>query len=132
MTATYELHRWDDEVITANGYSPSGEYLYSAWAGCVGPTPVLLYRHLVDRLYKDADGTPVVNVPTMAALLGVGEGQVIRTLFRLKQYGLVRWVSSPDPSPGPSVLHVRTALPPLTRRQRQRLRPAHPMHLGTP
>lgn len=108
---TYSVDRWVDPVVTECGYAPAGPYL--------------LYRHLADMLRTP---TPQeVGVVTLGALLGVSPSTVVRTVFRLKQYGLVRL--TPPSEREPATLAVRTALPPLTMHQRRRLNPAHPLYV---
>ena len=84
----------------------------------LGPTALLLLRHLADRFDRDPKGVELPVADTSAALgLGPREGQqspLIRSLVRLQQFDLAC-------SDGEATVAVRRTLPPVHRRHVRRL-----------
>ena len=119
MPTTVTIIPWPDPTIDTLGHDPRSRYVETFWLPILGPTALLLLRHLAVRF----DETPVgveLRVAETSQALGVGnrEGSsspILRTLARLEQFG----VACADPlSP---TIAVRRNLPPVTRRQLGRL-----------
>jgi hypothetical protein len=100
------------------GTSGIGNYVETFWLPTLGPTALLLLRHLADRFETNPKGVQLAVADTAAALgLGPREGQsspLIRTLTRLQQFELAC-------SDGDATIAVRTTLPPVHRRHVRRL-----------
>ena len=114
---------WDDPVIAALGHPAGSTYVERFWLPILGPSTTWLIRFLDDRLPRpgasDADDGVEIDLDATAAALGLGAGRgrhspLVRALHRCCQFGLAR--SVPD-----AHLAVRRHLPPLTRRQVDRL-----------
>jgi hypothetical protein len=119
VPTTLTIVPWPDPTIETLGHDPRSRYAETFWLPILGPTALLLLRHLAVRF----DETPVgveLRVAETSQALGVGnrEGStspILRTLARLEQFGL----ACADPlSP---TIAVRRQLPPVTRRQLGRL-----------
>jgi hypothetical protein len=84
----------------------------------LGPTALLLLRHLADRFETNPKGVELPIADTAAALgLGPRDGQsspLVRSLTRLQQFELAC-------SDGDATVAVRTTLPPVHRRHVRRL-----------
>jgi hypothetical protein len=109
-------------VIDPIGHDPRSRYVETFWLPTLGPTAVLLLRHLADRFDRDPDGVELAVAGTSQALgLGQREGSsspIVRTLGRLEQFDL----ACADPYT-PTVA-VRRTIPPVNTRHLRRL-PAH-------
>jgi hypothetical protein len=110
---------WPEPVIDTLGHDPRSLYVETFWLPILGPTALLLLRHLATRFDETPAGVELRIAETSQAL-GVGnrEGSsspIVRTLARLEQFE----VAFADPlSP---TIAVRRNLPPVTRRQLSRL-----------
>ncbi|HSO95230.1 MAG TPA: hypothetical protein VLV81_04245 [Acidimicrobiia bacterium] len=110
---------WPDATIDTLGHDPRSAYVETFWLPILGPTAVLLLRHLATRF----DLTPAdveLHVAETSQALGVGHrdgssSPILRTLSRLEQFGL----ACRDPLT--PTIAVRRNLPPVTRRQLVRL-----------
>lgn len=121
MPATILVKPWPDPVIDVLGHDPRSCYVETFWLPTLGPTCVLLMRHLADRFDRFPDGISLPVVDTAQALgLGSGDGSsspLLRSLARLGQFEL----ACPD---GDSAIAVRRHLPPVNRRHVRRLPPS--------
>ena len=118
MTAAIRVMPWPDPVLDAVGHDPRSWYVETFWLPTLGPTALLLLRHLADRFEANPKGIQLQVADTAAALgLGPREGQsspLVRSLTRLQQFELAC-------SDGDATIAVRTTLPPVHRRHVRRL-----------
>ncbi len=113
-----EIVSWDDPVLASQGYDPRSAYVERFWLGLIGPSATWLLR----RFARGLDSLPSgfrIDLSDTGKALGLGEAtgpnsSVQRTINRICQFGLAQRV-------GPDRLSVRRHLPPLTRRQLDRL-----------
>lgn len=109
---------WADPVIDVMGYDPRSTYVERYWLAILGPSTTWLVRHLAHRFESAPEGF-TLQVEDTAATLGLGHTQgrhspLVRALYRCCQFGVAR--ATPD-----GTLAARRHLPPLTRRQVDRL-----------
>ncbi len=120
MSATILVKPWPDPVIDVLGHDPRSWYVESFWLPTLGPTCVLLMRHLADRFDRRPEGLTLPVADTAQALgLGTGAGSsspLQRSLSRLVQFDLAC-------EAGDSTVAVRRHLPPVNRRHVRRLPP---------
>jgi len=109
---------WPDPVLDVLGHDPRSWYAETFWLPTLGPTALLLLRHLADRFESSPKGIDLPVADTAAALgLGPREGSqspLVRSLTRLQQFELAC-------SDGDVTIAVRTTLPPVHRRHVRRL-----------
>jgi hypothetical protein len=104
-------------VIDTLGYDPRSWYAETFWLPTLGPTALLLLRHLADRFDRDASVTLPLADTSAALGLGAREGNsspLVRTIGRLVQFDLAH-----DNRRGE--VAVRRTLPPVNRRHVRRL-----------
>ena len=111
-----EIVGWDDPVVNAVGFPPHHPYVEMLWLPILGPSTTWLYR----RLHIDAERTRALDLPELAAALGLStatgaNAPIQRTLQRLVLFGLAARHGNQ--------LAVRTTAPPLTQRHLDRLTP---------
>jgi hypothetical protein len=118
MTAAIRVTPWPDPVLDVIGHDPRSWYAETFWLPTLGPTALLLLRHLADRFEIDPTGIDLPIADTAAALgLGPRAGQhspLVRSLARLQQFELAC-------SENDTTIAVRRALPPVHRRHVRRL-----------
>jgi hypothetical protein len=118
MPGTIVVKPWPDPVVDVLGHDPRSYYVETFWLPTLGPTAVLLLRHLADRFDRDPQGVRLTVSETAAALgLGARDGRdspLVRTLTRLQQFDLAQ-------EAGPETVAVRRNLPPVHRRHVRRL-----------
>lgn len=118
MPATIRLVPWPDPVLDVLGHDPRSWYAETFWLPTLGPTALLLLRHVADRFDAFPDGLDVPVAETAAALgLGPRDGAstpIMRTLTRLQQFELVHRRADDE-------IAVRRLLPPVHRRHVRRL-----------
>ena len=112
------IRPWPDEVIDALGHDPRSRYVETYWLGILGPSTTWLLRRLVAGLEASPAGFELPLADT-ARCLGLGDkggrhSPFMRALTRLVQFGLAQ-------PHGDLELAVRRKVPPLNRRQVQRL-----------
>ena len=67
---------WPDPVLDVLGHDPRSWYAETFWLPTLGPTALLLMRHLADRFERTPDGVELPVADTAAALgLGARDGQ---------------------------------------------------------
>jgi hypothetical protein len=119
MPATLLIKPWHDPVVDTLGHDPRSRYVEQFWLPTLGPTALLLLRHLADRFDRDPDGVELTVIDTSHALgLGQREGSaspIVRTLRRLSQFDL----ACEDPMS--NTVAVRRNVPPVNTRHLRRL-----------
>ena len=119
MPATLLIKPWHDPIVDTLGYDPRSRYVETFWLPTLGPTALLLLRHLADRFDHDPDGVELTVVDTSHALgLGQRDGSaspIVRTLRRLTQFDL----ACEDPMS--DTVAVRRNIPPVNTRHLRRL-----------
>jgi hypothetical protein len=136
---------WPDPVIDTLGHDPRSLYVELFLLPTLGPTTLLLARHLAQRFDREPDGFTLDLMETSLALgLGPREGAnspVARALARLAQFDLARATRATaavaEAGPGAdadsgdevepeaaAVWQVRQAFPPVNRRHLKRLPPS--------
>src|SRR5690348_6469542 len=118
MPSTVTIPPWSDPVIDTLGFDPRSLYVETFWLPTLGPTSVLLLRHLAARLDREPKGFELALTETSQALgLGAREGNsspLVRTLARLVQFDLAC-------DDGRGTYAVRRHVPPVNRRHVRRL-----------
>ena len=119
MPATMRIVPWADPVTDTLGYDPRSLYAETFWLPTLGPTSLLLMRHLASRFDRSPGGIEL-RITDASSALGVGHrdgssSPIVRTLARLEQFDLA--VADPR-SP---TIAVRRMLPPLHERHLRRL-----------
>jgi hypothetical protein len=121
MPAAVTVIPWPDPVHDVLGHDPRSWYAETFWLPTLGPTSLLLMRHLADRFEHDPEGIELPVADTAAALgLGARDGDhspLMRSLNRLQQFDLA--CRNDD-----ATIAVRRTLPPVHRRHVRRLPPA--------
>lgn len=117
MPATIAIRPWPDPVIDTLGHDPRSLYVETFWLPTLGPTTLLLLRHLASRFDQQPEGLVLDVAPTSRAL-GLGErdgasSPLVRSLQRLVQFDL-----SCEDADG---FLVRRTVPPVNRRHVRRL-----------
>lgn len=112
------IRPWPDPVIDSLGHDPRSHYVETYWLGILGPSTTWLLRRLVAGLERSPAGFELPLAET-ARCLGLGDkggrnSPFMRALTRLVQFDLAQPQGDP-------VLAVRRKVPPLNRRQVQRL-----------
>jgi hypothetical protein len=118
MPATLTIHPWPDPVIDTIGYDPRSRYVETFWLPTLGPSALLLLRHLADRFDRQP-GSIELTVSDTSHALGLGQrdgtsSPIVRTLNRLSQFDLAC-------DDGAETVAVRRNLPPVNRRHVKRL-----------
>jgi hypothetical protein len=118
MPETIRVLPWADPVIDTLGHDPRSLYAETFWLPSLGPTCLLLLRHLAGRLETNPDGTEVRVADTSMALgLGPREGNsspLMRSVLRLVQFDLACHKDD-------GAIGVRRNVPPVSRRHVRRL-----------
>jgi hypothetical protein len=109
---------WPDPVIDAVGHDPRSAYVEQFWLSVLGPSTTWLIRRIAAGLEANPAGFPL-DLASMARELGVGHmggrhSPFVRALGRVCQFELAQLDDD-------GRLHVRRKLPPLNRRQIERL-----------
>jgi hypothetical protein len=124
MPATLTIKPWPDPLLDTLGHDPRSLYVETFWLPTLGPTAVLLMRHLATKFDESPAGLDLPVADTSQALgLGQRDGNsspIVRTLSRLAQFDLAC-------DDGQGTVAVRRNLPPINRRHVRRL----PVHLQT-
>ena len=118
MPVAIRVTPWPDPVLDVIGHDPRSWYAETFWLPTLGPTALLLLRHLADRFEVDPGGIELPVADTAAALgLGPRDGQhspLMRSLVRLQQFELACRETEVS-------IAVRRTLPPVHRRHVRRL-----------
>jgi hypothetical protein len=106
-----------DPVLDALGHDPRSAYVEQYWLSVLGPSAILLLRRLANGLEAKPDGFEL-DPTEWAQELGLGakggrHGPFWRSIDRICRFGAAQR--------NDDLLAVRRRLPPLTRRQTERL-----------
>ena len=117
---TLTIRPWNDELIETLGFDPRSAYVERYWLGILGPSTVWFMRRIAVA-FDHTPGPIEVDLSATALELGLGHkggrhSPFMRTVWRCVQFEMAR-VSG-------DALEIRRKLPPLNRRQIQRL-PEH-------
>jgi hypothetical protein len=109
--------RWRDRVVDRVGFDPRSDYVETYWLVVLGPSCVLTARRLADWFDTCPDGFEIA-LDALGRTLGMSpstarHSQLTRTLCRLIDFGMA--------AIDRDTYTVRTAFPPLARRQLARL-----------
>jgi hypothetical protein len=119
MAASLTIRPWADPIIDTLGHDPRSRYAETFWLPTLGPTALLLLRHLADRFDRNPEGVELALADTSCALgLGQREGPsspIVRTLRRLEQFDLA------CQDPHSDTVAVRRNVPPINPRHLRRL-----------
>jgi hypothetical protein len=112
---------WRDPVIDQLGHDPRSAYVERFWLCVLGPTTLWLLRNIAGSLEINPGGLDL-DLQQTARQIGLGgrrgrHGPFPRAIGRLVTFELACFTS-------PGELAVRQFVPPLARRQLQRLDPA--------
>ncbi|MEZ5171917.1 MAG: hypothetical protein R3A49_14425 [Acidimicrobiia bacterium] len=115
---TITIQPWPDKVIDVIGHDPRSHYVEKFWLPTLGPTSLLLLRHLATRFDQSPEGIEIRLASTSQALgVGAREGAsspLVRSLTRLAQFDLAC-------DDGRGTVAVRRNVPPVNRRHLKRL-----------
>ncbi|MEX2100554.1 MAG: hypothetical protein WEB19_03990 [Acidimicrobiia bacterium] len=119
MPTSLTIRPWADPIIDTLGHDPRSRYAETFWLPTLGPTALLLLRHLADRFDQSPEGVELPLAETSSAL-GVGQREgtsspIVRTLRRLEQFDLA------CEDPHSDMVAVRRNLPPINPRHLRRL-----------
>jgi hypothetical protein len=118
MPATLTIKPWPDPLLDTLGHDPRSSYVETFWLPTLGPTAVLLLRHLANKFEQHPEGLELPVADTSQALgLGQRDGNsspIVRTLNRLSQFDLAC-------DDGHGTVAVRRNLPPVNPRHVRRL-----------
>ena len=118
MPTTLTICPWPDAVLDTVGHDPRSRYAEQFWLPTLGPTALLLLRHLAAKFDGSPRGIELVVADTSRSLgLGDREGSsspIVRSLARLETFDLAC-------SDGHTTVAVRRNLPPVNRRHLRRL-----------
>jgi hypothetical protein len=119
MPVAIRVKPWPDPVLDVLGHDPRSWYAETFWLPTLGPTALLLMRHLADRFEQTPEGVDLPIADTAGALgLGPKEGPnspLMKSLIRLHKFELA---CTDDEA---TTISVRRSLPPVQRRHVRRL-----------
>lgn len=120
MPTMLTIQPWPDPIIDTVGHDPRSLYVETFWLPTLGPTALLLLRHLATR-FDERPGPLELPVAEASQALGLGDREghsspIVRSLARLETFDLAC-------SDGQTTVAVRRNLPPALRRHLRRLPP---------
>jgi hypothetical protein len=122
VSESVRIRPWPDPVIDTLGHDPRSPYPERFWLPTLGPTALLLLRHVAHRFDRAPAGFTLPLAETSRCLgLGEREGRsspLARSLGRLVQFDLAGFEDAG------ATLAVRRHVPPINRRHVRRLPPA--------
>ncbi|HEX2214886.1 MAG TPA: hypothetical protein VHH12_15825 [Mycobacterium sp.] len=121
MSETIRILPWSDPVVDTLGHDPRSPYPERFWLPTLGPTALLLLRHIAHR-FDRCPGGFTLELAETARSLGLGErhgrnSPIARSLARIVQFDLAAHGNE-------GTLAVRRLVPPINRRHVRRLPPA--------
>lgn len=122
MSETIRIRPWPDPVVDTLSHDPRAPYPERYWLPNLGPTALLLLRHIAARFDRAPEGFMLPLAET-SRCLGLGErdgrnSPVARSLSRLVQFDLASFDANG------TTLAVRRSVPPINRRHIRRLPPS--------
>ncbi len=95
MPTTLTIVPWADPVTETLGYDPRSLYAETFWLPTLGPTCLVLMRHLATRFDRSDGASRGIELRVADASLALGVGNregssspIVRTLARLEQFDL--------------------------------------------
>lgn len=121
MSETIRILPWSDPLIDTIGHDPRAPYPERFWLPTLGPTALLMLRHIAHRFDRAPAGFTLELAET-SRCLGLGErhgrsSPLARSLGRIVQFDLAA-------HDGDGTLAVRRHVPPINRRHVRRLPPS--------
>ena len=121
MSETIRILPWSDPVVDTLGHDPRSPYPERFWLPTLGPTALLLLRHIAHRFDRSPGGF-TLDLGETSRCLGLGErhgrnSPLARSLGRIVQFDL----AAQDED---GTLAVRRHVPPINRRHVRRLPPS--------
>ena len=121
MSETIRIVPWVDPVVDTLGHDPRSPYPERFWLPTLGPTALLLLRHVAYRFDRAPAGF-TLELGETSRCLGLGErsgrnSPLARSLGRIVQFDLAAEREE-------GALAVRRHLPPINRRHVRRLPPS--------
>ena len=121
MSETIRILPWTDPVVDTLGHDPRSPYPERFWLPTLGPTALLLLRHIAHRFDRSPGGF-TLDLAETSRCLGLGErhgrnSPLARSLGRIVQFDL----ATQDED---GTLAVRRHVPPINRRHIRRLPPS--------
>ena len=121
MSETIRILPWRDPVVDTLGHDPRAPYPERFWLPTLGPTALLLIRHIAHRFDRAPDGF-TLDLGEVSRCLGLGErygrsSPLARSLSRIVQFDLAAQEDG-------GTLAVRRHVPPINRRHVRRLPPS--------
>ncbi|HYH51829.1 MAG TPA: hypothetical protein VEG38_19975 [Acidimicrobiia bacterium] len=121
MNETIHILPWSDPVVDTLGHDPRSPYPERFWLPTLGPTSLLLLRHIAHRFDRSPGGF-TLDVAETSRCLGLGERQgrnspLARSLGRIVQFDLAAHGQD-------GTLAVRRLVPPINHRHVRRLPPS--------
>ncbi len=117
-TIHLRIQPWSDPVLDTLGFDPRSLYVESFWLPTLGPTCVMLLRHLADRFDDEPDGF-VLDTTATSVRLGIGARTSVHAPLRKALTRLITFDFAG--SVEPSTIMIRRHLPPLNQRHARRL-----------
>jgi hypothetical protein len=121
VSETIQIIPWSDPLIDTIGHDPRAPYPERFWLPTLGPTALLILRHIAHRFDRAPEGFTLELAETSRCLgLGEREGRsspLARSLGRIVQFDLAV-------HDGDGILAVRRHVPPINRRHVRRLPPS--------
>ncbi len=118
MPVSLSIQPWPDALLDTVGHDPRSRYAERFWLPTLGPTALLLLRHLAAQFDLHPEGIEL-RVSDASRALGLGDREgasspIVRSLVRLESFELAC-------SDGGTTFAVRRNLPPANRRHLRRL-----------
>ena len=122
MSETIRIRPWPDPVVDTLGHDARAPYTERFWLPTLGPTALLLLRHIAYG-FDRAPGGFVLDLAETSRCLGLGDrvgrnSPISRSLERIVQFDLATH------DEGEAALAVRRHVPPINRRHVRRLPPS--------
>lgn len=118
--STVHVRPWPDPVLDSLGHDPRSAYVERFWLAVLGPSATWCLRYLATELEASPEGF-ALDIDDMACALGLGAtsrsgraAPIARTLERVASFGFIQAIDA-------ETIVVRHRVPPLNRRQLQRL-----------
>jgi hypothetical protein len=122
VSETIDIRPWPDPLVDTLGHDPRAPYPERFWLPTLGPTALLLLRHIA-YWFDRAPGGFSLDLAETSRCLGLGErvgrnSPIARSLERIVQFDLATHEAVG------ATLAVRRHVPPINRRHVRRLPPS--------